>query len=349
MQEVSKARGSIVLVVVAALCLVLGGVFAWAEGDTNPTGANQLRVVTATDANEDIASASVPVHIYRIASASKDPNYDTYNYTFDIEAFKSLRKDYDQATAKQEDYLALAVAAKAMVEGGAGIEPYSSATATVEEGSSQACANFNGLADGLYLVLASEVQTSTYSYTFTPAIVSLPAKVNADGSAALNTSEGSWTNATDPPTTVEVVVKHEEEQLFGDLVVNKSVNNFSGEAATFVFHVYDSTTNGEEYDRYVAVQFSGGETASATLPHIPAGLELTVEEEYTGARYQAQTGAQQVTIVANEEVGVGFVNARVEGPSGHGIENSYTLDEETGDWILTPKTIDSSESRPASS
>lgn len=351
MQRISKVHGPLVLTIVLMVCVALSGAFAWAEGDDNPTGTNQLQVVTAEDTHTDVGSASVPIRIYRIASASKDPNYDTYNYSFDVDAFKSLGNGFDQATADQLTYQQLADDAKELVEA-SGISP--TATANTSAGEFETLANFDDLANGLYLVLADSVSTSTYSYSFIPAIVSLPAKVSADGmpTPMYNTSEGRWTN-TDPVTPVKTILKHEEERLYGDLVITKQVENFSGEAATFVFHVYDTATNGDEYDNYATVQFIGGESDTATLPHIPAGLELTVEEDYSGARYQGTTGAQQVTIVANEEVGVGFTNTRVIGPPGHGIENSYefVIDENSGepDWILTPHVIDESESRPVSS
>lgn len=347
MQRISRVRGPLALAIVLIICVALGGAFAWAEGDTNPGGVNQLQVdVAEKEGMPELAAQAVPIHAYRIASASKDPKYDTYNYTFDVPGFDSLGKDYDQTTFDQWDYQALADSAKRLVEEN-NISPTASLSSSLDGDISYA--KFDGLADGLYLVLADTVFTSRFSYAFIPTIVSLPAKVGADGMPVYNTSEGRWTN-TDPIVAVQILLKHEEEQLYGDLVVNKTVSDFSGEPATFVFHVYDTETNGDVYDNYVAVQFADGETASAVLPHIPAGIPLTVEEDYSGGRYQATTGPQPVVIKANEEVGVGFTNTRVDGPSGHGIENRYTYDGESGNWGMPePNALDASEAVPVSS
>ena len=44
MQRISRVRGPLALAIVLIICVALGGAFAWAEGDTNPGGVNQLQV-----------------------------------------------------------------------------------------------------------------------------------------------------------------------------------------------------------------------------------------------------------------------------------------------------------------
>ena len=327
MQRIKRVHGLVALIVGAVLCLALGSAFAWAEGEDSNTGSNQLQVYLTLDKSEQIASESVEVRLYKIASANKDSKYDTYNYTFDVEGFTDLGKDFDQASIAGEGWQEMADAAKELVTAETPVAA-SSVSATDEVGS---LATFANIADGLYLVLVDDTATASYEYSFVPAIVSLPSKVDATGAMVFDTSEGRWTN-TEPEVPVVMFLKYQEKARHGDLVINKVVTDFKGEPATFVFHVVDTATNGDIYDNYAAITYP--DQTSTTLTQIPAGIEITVSEVYFGARYEIDgPNDLVVTTVANESVSVSFTNAPNGSPTygGHGIENHFVFDDK-GDW-----------------
>lgn len=332
--KISK-RVFMALAVCVACALALGTTLAWADIDSNMGGTNKLQVSVA-DPETDVRNASPQVSVYKVASASKDGTYDTYNYTFDVEAFAELGTGFDQASMTADSWQKMAEAAKGIVEKG-NVTP--NATAAAGD-------TITNLQDGIYLVLIPDAQSPTNTFSFTPALVSVPGKVGADGSPVYNTSEGRWTN-TDPVATVPLVAKWSMTPRKGSLQINKITSGFSGEAATFVFHIVDTETGGQKYENYAAVQYTAEGVQSATVNNIPAGMELTVTEVDSGARYQTVGEASTTTtIVGDTTVEVNFENEpNGSAHGGHGIENHFVFDEDLngGDWQLEVRAIDASE------
>lgn len=335
MKHKMNRRVALAFAVCMACVLAFGAALAQADINSGLSGTNKLTVSVA-DPKTDVKNASVQVNVYRVATGSKDTSYDTYNYTFDVPAFKDLGEGYDPATMTSDSWQSMAKAASKIVSDKS-LTPDASAPAgeTIAE-----------LPDGMYLVVIPEAHSELNSFTFTPALVAVPGKVGADGSAVYNTSEGRWTN-TDPEVPVTMVAKWSMSPLYGSLQINKVVPGFSGEAATFVYHIVDTQTSGQQYENYAAVQYTADGVQSATVNHIPAGMEVTVTEEYTGARFDLASDASQTTsIVANQTVAVDFQNKPNDsGKQGHGIENHFVFDEEFngGDWHLDVHAIDASE------
>ncbi|MBR3318508.1 MAG: hypothetical protein IKG21_11885 [Atopobiaceae bacterium] len=335
MKHKKSNRLALVVAAFVACVLALGVTFAQADVNSELGGTNDLLVkVSVNEQDADVEKASTQVEVYRIATGSKNASYDAYDYSFDVTAFKDLGKGYDPTTMTNESWQHMAEAAKKIVKDKA-INP--DATAAIGE-------KISGLSDGIYLVTAADGASEQYTYTFAPALVAVPGKVGEDGGAVYNTSGGRWTN-TDPAVSVPLVLKWSRTPRYGSLRIDKTVNDFDGEAATFVYHIVDEQTGGTVYENYAAVQYTADGVQSTTVNHIPAGLKLKVTEEYTGAHYRlVGDGDQTATIVADDVVNVAFVNEPDgTGTSGHGIENHFVFDEKQGDWQLDARVIDASE------
>ena len=332
--KISK-RIALALAMCAVCVLAFGATLAQASIDSGMGGTNELQV-NVIKPESDVKNAGAKANVYRVASASKDATYDTYNYTFDVAAFSELGNGFDRATMTSDSWIRMAETAKGIVEKN-NINP--DATASVGE-------SITGLNDGIYLVLIPDAQSDTNSYSFTPALISLPGKVDADGKPVYNTAAGRWTN-TDPTVPVVLEAKWSSKQRLGSLQINKTVSNFDGKAATFTYHIVDTETGGTKYENYAAVQYTANGIQSTTVGGIPAGMKLTITEVDSGARYQAVGSAEQsATISATETVAVNFENApNGSGKVGHGIENHFVFkdDYNNGDWQLDVRAIDASE------
>lgn len=333
----NKINKRILLVLALCVACVLGfGVtFAQASVDSGLGGPNELTVGVAIP-EADLGDAPIQVDVYRIATGSKDATYDTYNYTFDVEAFKGLAEQYRALAAdtktSTEAWDDLAASAKKIVD-----DNHVAATAHAD-GSSE---TITGLPDGIYLVWIPDTASDTHTFTFKPALVVLPGKVGADNTPVYQTSEGEWTN------TVTLYMKGSMKPRYGSLQIDKTVTDFNDEAATFVFHIVDTDTGGQQYENYAAVQYTAEGVQSTTVGHIPAGMTITVTEVNSGARYQLVSENDQTVIIeADQTATVDFTNEPNDsGKGGHGIENHFVFDEETngGDWQLEVRTIDNSE------
>lgn len=338
MQIASKHIATVVAAACLFVALAFGGVAAWGEG----SGENSITANVAESVNP------AAVKVYQIASGAKDAKYDTYNYTFDIEAFAGLESSYDKENMNGSKWQEMADAAAAIVA-----DAIAEGNDISEAGAGTTGTAITGLGDGLFLVIAETTYDPDYktAYKFNPTIVALPTKApktNSDGEVIkddygypiIETSAdyGAWL------TDAVITLKHETEPLYGSLVIEKKVDEFdaNGESATFAFRVVSTADSPYEYDNYAGVTYDGAsETASTTLTHIRAGTIVTVTEENAGPRYDGSGESKTVTIESDEAVQNGvtvvtvpFENARnTTTTGGHGIENHFEYQED-GDWSL---------------
>lgn len=327
-------RVLLALVAFVTCALAMGTAFAQEATDSDASGTNEL-VVNAVDSMSDITDANVQVKVYRIAAGQHNGTYDTYDYSL-VDPFTGLAQKYDLAAMSQSQWGDMATEAQ-QIATDAQVEP--DRTGVVGQ-------PISNLPDGVYLVLLPEAKSGLHVFTFSPTIVTLPGKVDANDQPVYNTSAGRWTN-TDPQVPVQIVAKPSVAPRYGRLRIDKSVTGFAGEAATFVYHIVGTQPDNKKYETYAAVKYTAEGTQSATVGHIPAGTKLTVTEVYTGARYQLVSDADQTaTIVADGVVPVTFQNEKNDsGTGGHGIENHFVYDSNYngGDWHLEVHAIDASE------
>ena len=355
MQRTSKHLSVFAIVACVVAVLAFGGTAAFAAGNwwNPPEGGNTLNVGITNDdtLKEDLLKANVVVDLYKVADAEADESFETFNYTM-VEDFYPAESDSDEVkdalTIKSDptndDWDAMAEAAADKI---AGVAPAASFPMNEAGEASQ-----NGLADGLYLVVAhGEGQdplyaaSSMYGYRFLPILVALPGKARDDsGAIRTDDSYGAWL------TNVSIVLKPSQEPLYGSLRIQKTVDNFYGEPATFVFHIVSTDDSPFEYDNYASVYYTGGEPAETTATHIKAGTVVTVTEVYPGGRFEPVGEYQNISpgkaIVADDQVtddnpiaSVSFANHQITDIGGHGIENNFTLGED-GDWVITVTPAD---------
>ena len=354
--QIAKARkrlGAVLLAVCLLVALAFGGVSAYAA--VAGTGNNTLTVNATNNPEDDIAKAGVTVNVYKIATATKDSSYDTYNFTFDVAPFTSLASSYTKDTMTGAKWQDLANQAATMTEGAT-----AATTSPVPVGEA-----ITGLEDGLYLVVAADAHTEMFEYSFNPTIISLPTKeplkdssgnpiLDENGFPIIATSQeyGDWI------TTGNITLKSEQKPLYGSLRITKTVQDFSGERATFTYHIESTADSPHEYANDISVQVTESGTFEAFDTHILAGTVVTVSEIHEGTRYEFVSGdSTPKTIIADVLVGeqpdrysnptAAFENKSGGNPNqGHGDENRFEL-VKTGDgatdWDWQWTKIQSSE------
>lgn len=347
MHKTGKRIGIAAFAMCLLVALAFGGMSAFAAVPWHGDQFGNSLTVEATNKPEmeaDLAKTDVVVDVYRVAAGQKDGVYDAYNYTWEAPFGEGSVSPSWFDVSSQEQWDARAYdAAELLAKAG-----------DVQSVNAPAGSTIDGLDAGIYLVLAHGAdqavtfdaegkvqlvaQSDIYEYSFKPSLVAVPSKA-ADEEGVIRTdgAYGPWL------TDVTMQLKPEHSPLYGRLLVEKKVVGAPDavEPATFVFHLVGTTPDGKPYENYASVYYTGGASASTVVRHIPAGTELTVTEEYAGARYElASSQTAECTVVADKAnaanpdtamMSVSFSNTPTGGPSGHGIENNFTY-ESDGDW-----------------
>lgn len=189
------------------------------------------------------------------------------------------------------------------------------------------------LETGMYLVQAETVQTSEYTYDFTPYLVSLPnnyySKENPDDTWVYDVTTG---------------MKPQQTQRYGDLEIFKDLTEYNASLkdALFVFQV-EGTRNGEQvYSDVVSIKFNQAGKKSVLVKHLPAGTKVTVKEVYAGGSYSNTSGDTQETVIVAEGItdnpaSVSFTNT-YNGKliPGTGIVNHF--ENKDGEWSWEQQT-----------
>lgn len=316
------------IILLLAMCLSLMAFPLSAMADEGETCSITVSAGDAVLA-EEYAAANVVADIYRIADADKLPAVDAEDYT--------LLPLYSELTIPGADdetgwrTFASEAAELALTEGtpivtGATLDTVISADDAGES-----------LAPGLYLVaargselaeytaaaedgIATLARTDVWEYSFTPALVSLPA-VSTEGG---------------PEYSASTTLKSARTRRTGALELVKELMTWeASEPATFVFSV-EAVLDGETvFSDVSAMTFTGAGRRSLRLEGLPVGAVVTASEIYSGAHYApVTTDAVQTAAISVEEAQVVFVNDYSGTPTGgHGIVNRFYHDGET--WIWT--------------
>ena len=111
------------------------------------------------------------------------------------------------------------------------------------------------------------------------------------------------------------------------------------EPATFVFHLVGTTPDGKPYENYASVYYPSGTTNQTLGTKIPAGIEVTVDEVYEGARFRAVGSTTAKATISNVITAEVFFENEPNGSGiqGHGIENNFNYNGD--DWVWTPKPV----------
>ena len=267
------------------------------------------------------AGTDIKVNLYKVADVDVSGNYTATGAFTELDV-SSVRADNNDAASK---WAARAKEAQKLLKDS--VKPTTTVTLAAGTGS------LADLATGLYLVDTPEVVTTNYTYTFTPYLVTLPTN------NYYSNGNDDWIYAlTD---TNAIGLKPEEHARYGDLVINKTLENHNattGKKATFVFQIKIKPLKSNKTEtRIESLDFEAAGESSVTITKIPAGAEVTVKEVYSGASYKLTSADdQRATIVAtdrgatntNTPASVSFtndINNNMNG--GYGVKNNFKLDE----------------------
>lgn len=332
-----KKKGIVALV--AALCVLFSVVLCGVMVHAAPGGTLYVNLAVSSDEeyNVDLEKASVVIDVYKFAPVNYNEDTHEFSYGPLESAFASLQGDFDVAVTGRGDWQEIAQGAQALATEATPI--VTGHYITGDEGSPLAVAD-----NAVYLILARDPSepvgststfTETYEYEIQAALVAMPS-TEPDETGEIHTDTGDWT------TEVFTSLKTARKPLYGSLVINKTVNNFSGEKATFIFRIQD-VAEGGTYDEYAAITYP--DQTTTTVTHIPAGITVRVTEEYTGGRYRYVSGGEENVYIrpdsqlteAEPVATVDFVNEPSgDHPGGHGIENHYERGDGSWPWTQRP-------------
>lgn len=367
---VKKLRGESIFRQGSALTLaVVLGISAFAAGKTYAALGVEVDMECSIQINvpetgfSELHELEIPVNLYKVADIAVSGKY-TVTADFEDKGLDALENVSDTTSA--DVWKQLAEAAKKAVDDGleAGTPIEAVGTTDVEEAPTAIIVNGtvtigttkeDKLPVGLYLVDAQSVESAIYRYSFQPYLISLPnnnyykAAEGTDGDDTwiynlVNNAQGN--NA--------VGLKPDKEDLYGSLVIEKTVDVFNGtyDSATFVFQVEavkadpDAAEGSEPakvFSDVFAMNFTGPGAQTLTVGPIPAGAQVTVKEVYSGSGYSVkeETEDTQDTVIIADEVlakdpestvaTVSFTNThdgRHNG--GNGIVNTFSYDD--GEW-----------------
>lgn len=276
----------------------------------------------------ELRDLEIPVDVYKVADITEEAVYDTAKYT----AFADLGLEKVSSTTTAEEWAKMAEKAMKTVEDKE-IEPTEKVKVTKPEGATKSTGVIRDLATGMYLVHAETVQTSEYTYDFTPYLVSLPnnyySKENPNDTWVYDVTTG---------------MKPQQTQRYGDLEIVKDLTEYNASLkdALFVFQVEGTRNREQVYSDVVSIKFNQAGKKSVLVKDLPAGTEVTVKEVYAGGSYSNTSGdTQTATIVAegedNSPVSVSFTNT-YDGRlvPGTGIVNHF--ENKDGEWSWEQQT-----------
>lgn len=295
------------------------------------------------DAVLDKQTYPVTINLYKVADITMEGKYKAIaameNATAEgsSKTFGKMLEDLGEDLTAN-DWESITALAKAQVDAGniplTASETVTGTNVTIDETETGA-----HLGTGLYLIDVPALKTSYYEYSFAPGMVSLP------NNYFYTTNDDTWVY-----TDVEVTLKPARTELYGDLVIEKTVEVFDATypSATFVFQVEATkedpdaaagTEAAKVFSDVFAMEFTGPGTRSLTVGKIPAGAVVTVTEVYTGASYTVDQAEETTVIIADDHLDaeksnqacVSFTNTH-DGRTGggNGIVNRFSYDD--GQW-----------------
>ena len=286
---------------------------------------------------DELRSLEIPVDVYKVADITEEAVYDTTNYT----AFADLGLENVSSTTTAEEWAQMAEKAMKTVEDKK-IAPTEKVKVTKPEGAAESTGVISDLKTGMYLVQAETVQTSEYTYDFTPYLVSRP---NNYYSKEKPEPDDTWVY------DVTTGMKPQQTQRYGDLEIVKDLTEYNASLkdALFVFQV-EGTRHGEKvYSDVVSIKFNQAGEKSVLVKDLPAGTVVTVKEVYAGGSYSNTSGDTQEAVIAAEgstdnPASVSFTNT-YNGKliPGTGIVNHIEIENGNWDWKQWSDNTDSEE------
>lgn len=247
--------------------------------------------------------------------------------------------------------------------------------ATIGAEKDRATVTFTGEEFGMYLMIVQDVNTEQYKYSFEPSLVAVPGNnyyLNGDDSWIYGTDSSKPLQAVLKPEYEDALgnlVIRKELKSFNESL-SKSLSEEGKKVIkdiSFVYKVtaykdysaidkslnntlYKTETEDEEgnkttteipaklvYSNVFAMNFPGVGSDEISIPNLPAGSVVFVEEAYTGATYQADVESHTLVIVKEDTVSAEFTNNYNNGLTGNGtaVVNTFKNDGTKWSWSNT--------------
>lgn len=338
-----KWMASLVAVALLAAGFSLPSLRAADPIDLSRTCSLTVSVDSSTEYGQDLLQDNVAVTVkaYKLADVSKDGDFEATGIFKDLKLvdLKTDTKDWKDTVSEAWKEVSSEAADILKENEKAGTAPKADATTTLNQGSG----TMSDLPVGLYLIVASDADSESYSYKFTPYLISLPNNVYRQ----TGSGEDAWVY------DAEAGLKPERSERYGSLKIVKTLTNFDTTKGrqTFVFQVDGSKDGQLVYSNVVSIDFDGTELPSreAVLDKIPVGCDITVTEVYSGASYTTTSDAvvSPGVIVADEVLEADFTNTTTgDRKGGFGTCNKFEYSKENQEWSwsrVTDSTSSASE------
>lgn len=247
---------------------------------------------------EELLELNIDVGLYKVADVNVSGKYIAPEKG--AELYNALKESLDGVSSKTtaEEWLSIAENAMKQIDASENLKPVRQVK--LNDPNPGDGKKISGLSTGLYLVVAHQVESDQYIYSFTPYLVSLPG--NNYGQEGAN---DDWIY------DVEVSLKPSRENRFGDLEIIKALKTYNATlgGATCVFRI-EAEKDGIVYSDVKSIVFDAAGTKSITIAKkIPAGAVVTVTEVYSGASYKLTSDPEKAQIIiADQTVSVDFTN-----------------------------------------
>ncbi len=297
--------------------------------DLSKTCSLTVSVDSSTEYGQDLVNDNVAVDVkaYKLADVNKDGDFETTGIFKDLKLvdLKTDTKNWKDTVSEAWKEVSEEAADILKENQKAGTGPKADGSTTLYNGTGL----ISDLPLGLYLVAASDADSESYSYKFTPYLISLPSNVYRQTGAG----EDAWVY------DAEAGLKPERSERYGSLKLVKTLTNFDTTKGrqTFVFQVDGSKDGTLVYSNVVSIDFDGTElpTREAVLDKIPVGCDITVTEVYSGASYTTASEAvvSPGLIVADEVLEADFTNTTTDDrKGGFGTCNKFEYSKENQEW-----------------
>ncbi len=286
--------------------------------------------VGSSDYEEDFNEMSIPVSLYKVADVDSAGRYTS------VDLFSQVDLTGISSTTTAEEWQNLAEEANQCLSGAEAVGK--TVVEKPESGAGEAQGVFKDLAVGMYLVVPEASYNADYTvkYEFTPYLTALPS------------SEYAMTGAGSDDWDYNPVIglKAGGDPQYGKLNITKVLSNYNETLGrtSFVFQIEGKDETGAVvYSEVVSTTHEGAGSETVTLDKIPAGLDVTVTEVYSGASYTIVGSDSDSAFIwsdpaveagAGEEASVTFTN-RYDGGNrgGYGVTNHFISDGKEGwDW-----------------
>ena len=306
--------------------------------------------VEDSDYMDDFNEMSIPVTLYRVADVDATGRFTA------VDPFAKVDFGGVGSTTTADDWMKLAETAKGCLEGDPAVPEENVSTVNVEKSQGAggyATGTFENLKTGMYLVVPADTYNAdhTVRYTFTPYLTALPSSEYT----LTGTGSEDWNYHT------EVGLKAGEETQYGKLNITKVLTNYNETLGrtSFVFQIEGRDETGTVvYSNVISTTHEGTEPETVKLDKIPAGLNVTVTEVYSGASYRIVGSDTDSDVIwsdsaveagtaggkgPNGEAGVTFTNEYDGGNrGGYGVTNHFDSDG-NGGWVWENPTTPAEE------